>query len=137
MKRTTYIFHEAVLAAGFMASGAIAAETMDTEQLSAIIAGNTLYVDIPAGAPGAPDGGTAPIYYSMDGSTTAQLPAGLTLIGTWRLEDGAYCIDWDNGPQNSCTQLIRGADGFIVMDPTLGEPRGMVTRIVTGNAEDL
>lgn len=115
----------------------MANEVMDNAQLSALITGNTLYVDIPAGAPGAPDGGTAPIHYAKDGSAAALLPAGLKLVGTWALKDSQYCIDWDNGPKNSCTQLVRGADGFIVMDVSSGEPRGMVKRIATGNAEDL
>lgn len=126
-----------VLAAASLGSAAAADVTMDTSQLSALITGNTLYVDVPAGAPGAPDGGTAPIYYSKDGSAAAQLPAGLKLVGAWRLEEGRYCIDWDNGPKNSCTQLVRGSDGFVVMDAAKGEPRGMITRIATGNPENL
>ena len=122
---------------GLFGTAAIADETMNTSQLSALIAGNTLYVEVPAGTPGAPDGGTAPIYYSSDGSAASKLPAGLKLVGTWKLDDGSYCIDWENGPKNSCTQLVRGADGFIVMDSTLGEPRGIVKRISVGNAENL
>lgn len=118
-------------------TAAIANEPMNTAQLSALITGNTLYVEIPAGAPGAANGGTAPIYYATDGSAAAQLPDGLKLVGTWALEDGRYCIDWSNGPQNSCTQLLRGPDGFIVMDATLNEPRGMITLIATGNPENL
>lgn len=122
---------------GSFGTAAIAGETMNTSQISALITGNTLYVEIPAGAPGAPEGGTAPIYYSSDGSAAAKLPAGLKLVGTWKLDDGRYCIDWENGPKNSCTQLVRGADGFIVMDTALGEPRGLVKRISVGNAENL
>ncbi len=137
MKTRTCLFHTALLATALIGSTAAADETMDAAQLSALITGNTLYVDIPVGAPGAPEGGTAAIYYGEDSSAAAQLPAGLKLIGTWRLEEGHYCIDWDNGPKNSCSQLVRGADGFIVMDVALGEPRGIITRIATGNAEDM
>jgi hypothetical protein len=118
-------------------AAAVADEMMNTAQLGALITGNTLYVEIPAGAPGAPDGGTAPIFYATDGSAAAQLPGGPKLVGTWALEEGRYCIDWDNGPQNSCTQLLRGTDGFSVRDASLNEPRGMITRIATGNPEDL
>ncbi len=125
------------VATALLGGAAFAQETMDTAQLDALVTGNTLYVDIPAGAPGAPDGGTAPIYYGVDGSAAAQLPAGPKLVGTWALDGDRYCIDWDNGPQNSCTQLMRSADGFVVMDATLGEPRGLVTRIAVGNPEDL
>ncbi|WP_168201403.1 hypothetical protein [Qingshengfaniella alkalisoli] len=132
--RTLTLFCLVAFSAG---TTAMADKMMDTAQLSALITGNTLYVEIPAGAPGAPDGGTAPIYYATDGSAAAQLPGGPKLVGTWALEEGRYCIDWDNGPQNSCTQLLRGNDGFIVMDATLNKPRGIITRITTGNSEDL
>jgi hypothetical protein len=91
----------------------------------------------PQGAPDAPDGGTAPIYYAQDGSAAAQLPGGSRLVGTWALEDGRYCFDWDNGPKNSCTQLVRGTVGFIVMDANLNEPRWVITRLATGNPEQL
>ena len=137
MKTRASLFHTALLATALIGSTAVADETMDAAQLSALITGNTLYVDVPAGAPGAPDGGTAPIYYGEDGSAAAQLPAGLKLVGTWKFEEDSYCIDWDNGPKNSCSQLVRGSDGFIVMDAAQAAPRGMITRIATGNAEDL
>lgn len=137
MKQTTCIFHSVLVAAGLFGSAAIADEKMNTAQISALIAGNTLYVDMPAGAPGAPDGGTAPIFFESDGSASALLPAGRKLVGAWRLEDGSYCVDWDNGPKNSCTQIVRGAVGFIVTDASRDEPRGVITRIATGNAENL
>jgi hypothetical protein len=118
-------------------TGALAAAPLTTEQLSTLITGNTLYVEVPAGAPGAPDGGTAPIYYAKDGSAFALLPSGLKLVGRWTLEGNRYCIDWDNGPKNSCTQLIRTTEGFVVMDANLSEPRGVITRFATGNPENL
>lgn len=127
----------ATVALSTLATAALADTKMDAAQLSALVSGNTLYVDIPAGAPGAPDGGTAPIYYDTDGAATALLPAGLKLVGTWALDGDQYCIDWDNGPKNSCTQLIRSKAGFAVMDAATGDPRGVVTRIATGNPEGL
>lgn len=127
----------AALVAAVSASAALAETPLSGEQLNAIVTGNTLYVDVPAGAPGAPDGGTAPIYYAADGSVTAKLPAGLVLVGAWAIEGDSYCIDWDNGPQNSCTQLVRQGDQFVVMDIAKREPRGTVSRIQTGNAEGL
>ncbi len=134
--KLTYLAPIAVVTA-LLGSAAFAQETMNGVQLDALVTGNTLYVEIPAGAPGAPDGGTAPIYYGVDGAAAAQLPGGPKLTGTWALDGDRYCIDWDNGPQNSCTQLMRSADGFVVMDAALGEPRGVVTRITVGNPEDL
>lgn len=120
-----------------IASPALADTKMDQSQLRALIEGNTLYVEVPPGAPGAPEGGIAPIYYAADGATSAQLPAGPKLVGTWSLEGDRYCIDWQNGPQNSCTALVRKADSFLLLDAKLGEPRGRVTRIATGNPENL
>jgi hypothetical protein len=116
---------------------ALADDTMNDIQLDALITGNTLYVDIPKGAPGALDGGTAPIYYAADGIAKAQLPAGSLLVGTWSISGDQYCINWDNGPKNSCTKLVRGVDGFTVIDTALAKPRGIVKRIQNGNPEKL
>lgn len=126
-----------VFVAAMVSTSALADETMNSDQPSAPITGNTLYVDIPVGAPIAQDGGIAPIYFSEDGSAVAQLPAGLKLVGTWALEADQYCIDWDNGPKNSCSQLLHGPNGFVLKDAKLGEPRGLATRIAAANAEDL
>ncbi|MEP5730151.1 MAG: hypothetical protein ABJL67_12365 [Sulfitobacter sp.] len=125
------------LATAVSTSAALADAQLSGEQLDTIVKGNTLYVEIPAGAPGAPDGGIAPIYYAADGGATVKLPAGRVLVGTWAIEGDSYCIDWDNGPQNSCTQLVRQSDMFVVMDAAKGEPRGTVSRIQTGNPEGL
>ncbi|MEM9873237.1 MAG: hypothetical protein AAF822_18540 [Pseudomonadota bacterium] len=137
MRRLPNIRFVLTFAAGLAGSAAHAEAPVTAEQLRTLVTGYTLYVDIPAGAPGAPDGGTAPIYYSDDGHAAALLPSGLKLEGSWALEGDQYCIDWDNGPTNSCTQLIRAEQGFVVMDADLGEPRGVVTRLSTGNPENL
>ncbi|MGR3503276.1 hypothetical protein [Pseudaestuariivita sp.] len=137
MTRKNRIQIGVLFAAATISSPARADTVMDAAQLDALVTGNTLYVEIPAGAPGAPEGGTAPIYYGENGSAAAQLPAGLKLVGTWRLDGDQYCIDWENGPRNSCTQLLRSPDGFVVLDAAKGEPRGIVTRIATGNVESL
>ena len=61
------------------------------------------------------------IYYGSDGVAAALLPAGLKLTGTWVLEDDHYCIDWESRPKNSCSQQLRSADGFLIMDVERGE----------------
>lgn len=120
-----------------LAPPALANEPLNSAQLEPLILGNTLYVTIPAGAPGAPEGGIAPIHYGRDGSAAAQLPAGLKLVGTWELSDEGYCVNWDNGPKNSCSTLVRAEESFLVVDQESGDPRGRVFNIATGNPENL
>ncbi|MGR3468108.1 MAG: hypothetical protein ACU0CI_09520 [Shimia sp.] len=115
-----------------------AAETqMDRAQLDALLTGNTVYIAIPPGGPGGPDGGMAPFKYGADGSAVAVLPAGLTLVGKWSLSDDHYCVDWENGPKNSCTRLLKDADGLQMIDHATGAPRGMIESIRPGNPEGL
>ncbi len=120
-----------------MVTPALADGPLDEGQLGTLITGNTLYVEVPPGAPGAPDGGTAPIHYGMDGSAKVKLPAGLELVGTWSLDGDQYCIDWENGPKNSCSRLTRVDDGFLILDVASQAPRGVVRKIAVGNAEGL
>lgn len=109
-----------------------------TEQHEALLSGNTVYLAVPPGGPGGPDGGIAPVKYGADGSAAAVLPAGMTLVGTWRLEDSHYCVDWDNGPKNSCTEIRRTEDGGLALfEIEEGQPRGSIERIVPGNPEGL
>lgn len=119
------------------ATPAMSEQALDQNQLSVLVTGNTLYVTMPAGAPGAPEGGVAPIYYSDDGSAAALLPAGLKLVGTWKMADTGYCIDWENGPKNSCSTIGRSDESFVIMDAASGDPRGQVFTIATGNPENL
>ena len=67
--KTAYYFIAAVAIA---AAPALAANPISQDQLETLITGNTLYVTVPAGAPGAPDGGVAPIYFGADGSAVGQ-----------------------------------------------------------------
>lgn len=121
-----------------VAGGAASAETpMDRAQLDALLTGNTLYIAVPPGGPGGPDGGMAPFKYGADGSAVAVLPAGMTLIGTWSLAEDHYCVDWDNGPKNSCTRLLKTVDGVQMIDHATGDARGMIDSIRPGNPEGL
>ena len=137
MIRTTLL--AATLAAApfaTMADGHTAA--FSTAQLDALLTGNTVYLAIPPGGPGGPDGGIAPVKYGADGSAAAVLPVGTTLVGTWRLEEGHYCVDWENGPKNSCTEMRRTEDGGLMLfEIAEGQPRGRVDRIVPGNPEGI
>ncbi len=122
-----------------LGANAKAAETtMNGLQLDALLTGNTVYIDIPAGTPaGGPDGGVAPVRYGEDGSVSAALPNGVTLVGRYAIDGEKYCVDWDNGPQNSCTTIVKTPVGMMMLDAGKKEPRGQVNRIVPGNPENL
>lgn len=111
--------------------------TLTDAQLDALLTGQTLYIAVPPGPAGGPEGGVAPFHYGADGSASAKLPAGMTLVGTWSIKDGQYCVDWDNGPKNSCTALRKTADAIELVDRAKNEVRGTVERIVPGNPENL
>ncbi len=111
-----------------VAATAAHAETqMSDAQLDALLTGNTVYIATP--------GGEAYVYYGSDTSARAALPNGTNLVGTWAIRDGIYCIDWDNGPKNSCTRIVKSATGLAMFDEASGDPRGTVARIVPGDAE--
>ncbi len=113
-----------------LAATAAHAETeMSEGQLDALLTGNTVYLATP--------GGTAPVYYGADGRAAANLPNGVELRGTWALNGAAYCIDWENGPKNSCTRVVKTEAGISMFDLANGDPRGGIERIVPGNAENL
>lgn len=61
----------------------------------------------------------------------------MTLVGKWKLEDGHYCVDWDNGPKNSCTKIVKTETGIELIDVESGNIRGTVDRVVPGNPEQL
>jgi hypothetical protein len=114
-----------------------AAETaLDDAQIDGLLTGNTVYLDLPPGGPGGP-GGIAPFLYGADGRAVAKLPSGTMLRGTWTIQDGRYCVDWDNGPKNSCTRLIKADAAIRFVDAAAGETRGRVEKIVPGNPENL
>ncbi|UWR22806.1 hypothetical protein [Sulfitobacter sp. S190] len=113
-----------------LAAGSACAETtLDSRQIDALLTGHTVYIQTPAGE--------APVYYGADGSTGANLPNGPALRGTWSINGDGYCVDWTNGPQNSCTKISKTAQGITLTDAKTGEARGTILRIVPGNTEDI
>ena len=72
-------------AAALLATGAAAFAddtTMDGEQLDALLTGNTVYIDVPAGGPMG-DGGEMPLYHGTDGAVHARLPTGNPMVGVY------------------------------------------------------
>ena len=110
---------------------------LNDHQLDGLLTGNTIYIGLPPGGPGGPNGGEAAFHYGEDGRASAQVPAGTKMVGQWTINGDKYCVSWDGGPQNSCTQIVK-VDGTIELrDAESGDPRGKVSRISPGNSEAL
>ncbi|MEM7709918.1 MAG: hypothetical protein AAF264_04055 [Pseudomonadota bacterium] len=123
---------------GALAAGTAHSETvMDEARLDGLLTGNTVYIAVPPGGPGGDEGGLAPFWYGPDGRASVSLPAGQTLVGSWRIEGDHYCADWENGPKESCSRMVKDGDAIRFVDLTSGEPRGTVDHIRPGNSEDL
>ncbi len=106
-------------------SDGTAVETpMDDAQIDALLTGNTVYLIVPSGE--------ASVLFSADGRAAAEMPNGTKMAGAWRIAQGAYCIDWDGGLQNSCTQVVKVVGAVVLRDAATGEPRGTIARIVPG-----
>ena len=104
------------------------------EQLDALLTGNTVYLDVPAGGPMG-DGGEAPVRFGTDGAMYARLPTGVLMVGEWRLDDARYCVDWDPAPKGSCTSVAREDGTLLFVDANTGANRGTVMRIEPGDPE--
>lgn len=113
---------------------AIQPSAMSADALGDLLPGNTLYTEVP---PGGPDGGIAPFYFGKNGAAAAKLSASMTLVGNWRLGSGQCCVDWDNGPKNSCSGISGTPSNYAIIDTSTGESRGAVTDTKRGNPEDL
>lgn len=123
---------------GAGAAGAALAETaMDATRLDGLLTGNTVYITVPPGGPGGENGGLAPFWYGGDGRASVKLPAGMTLVGTWRIDGDHYCADWENGPKNSCSRIVKDGETIRFFDVATGEPRGTIDHIRPGNPEGL
>ena len=127
--------------AALLLAGCATTQARDTvlgsDALDALLTGNTIYIDVPAGGPMG-DGGEMPLYYGADGSVKARLPTGATMVGAYTIAGDRYCVDWDPAPTNSCTSIVRGEGGGLAfVDPDEGDERGTVTRIVPGDVESL
>lgn len=120
-----------------LAAGTEKASTLNEMPLDGLLTGNTLYLSIPPGGPALPEGGIVPFKYGADSSAAARLSTQMTLVGKWVLKDDHYCVNWDNGPKNSCTKLVKTSKGIDLIDIYSGDSRGTVVRIVPGNPEGI
>jgi len=120
-----------------LATGVAYAASLNEMQLDGLLTGNTVFLSIPPGGPALPEGGIVPFKYGADGTSAVRLSSKMTLVGTWILKDDQYCVDWENGPKNSCTRIVKTETGIELIDVDSGDTRGTVDRIVPGNPEGL
>lgn len=127
-----------LVAAAVAASFAVPAQAQEIggAEIDRLVRGNTAIFDVydnPATGAGA-----TPYYFGADGRAVIRLPNGRVMTGPWRIEGNAYCTDWDVGPRNSCSKLVRSADGKIeAVNPADGKPRSRLREIKPGNSERL
>jgi len=120
-----------------LTTGVVNAATLNEMQLDGLLTGNTVYLSVPPGGPPLPEGVIVPVKYGADGVSAARLSSKITLVGKWILKGDHYCVDWENGPKNSGTKIVKTETGIELIDLASGETRGTVERIVPGNPEEL
>ena len=106
-------------------------------QLDGLLTGNTAYIDLPPGGSGGANGGVAVCFFGGDGHAAFKLPTGTTLKGPWSLKDDHYCVDWEKGPKNSCSKLVKTLGSILILDAATGQKRATVTKIVPGNPDNV
>ena len=127
----------AVLALGGLLAMASPARAQDMtgQEIDALVRGKTVYFDLMPGPAGT---GVAPYFFGADGQAAIRLPNGTLMRGPWRIDGNAYFTDWDKGPKNSCSRLVKGADGRILSINTAdGKPRSTLVRVEPGNPDKL
>ena len=94
-------------------------------KIETLLSGNSLHLAVePAGS--------ATLHFAADGTLSALLPSGVNDTGRWTLRSpDSYCIDWANGPKESCTR-IEWREGVAWLYDVSGKLRGRVTRVVPG-----
>ncbi|MEH3046610.1 hypothetical protein [Sphingomonas adhaesiva] len=108
---------------------------MTKEQIGALVRGATLYHTLAEGA--SHGAGVAIFYFDPNGRAAARLPSGKLMAGVYRVEDGGYVVDWDNGLQNSRSILAKEGGLLVCRNAVDGQLRSTVERIMFGDPEDL
>ena len=108
---------------------------MNADQLDSLIRGCTLYHEL---AEGSPQGqGEVAFFFGDGGGAAARLPSGKVMRGSWRIDGGAYRLDWDGGLQGSRSFLTKEGGSITVRNAADGVVRSKVVKIVPGNPEGL
>jgi hypothetical protein len=102
---------------------------LNSAQIDGLLTGNTAYLEGP--------GGIASLFYGADGIAVVKFASGATKKGPWNILDDHYCIDWETGPANNCSAVVKTAGFIDMVHPQTGERRGRVRNIAPGNPENL
>ncbi|MEL7297305.1 MAG: hypothetical protein AAGJ86_06560 [Pseudomonadota bacterium] len=122
-----------------LSTAALAGETppMAGAELAGLLTGNTVYILVPPKTNDESTESLVPFKFGADRSAVARLSNDTTLVGTWTIDGDQYCVDWNNGPKNSCSRLLRSSTMIRIVDAATGDPRGRIAKIVPGNPERL
>jgi hypothetical protein len=108
---------------------------MTGDEVKALIAGKTVYLELAATSTGG--AGQGVIFYSLDGSALYRTASGAIWHGTWTIRGNNVCIDWKEAPNNPCTKYDKTGNTIAIINLATGQTRGKVTNAVDGNAEKL
>ena len=102
---------------------------LQNDQLALLMTGNTLYLDIGQET-------DAVIYYGVANDAYMRMPGKDALMsGSWRLGTAGYSVEWRDGPKAEwAVEHEAGRFTYLDIERT---PRGTVSKIVPGDAENL
>jgi hypothetical protein len=101
---------------------------LDQSILSVMMIGSTHYIDLNRGA-------DAVIYYESDRIAHMRLPGSENVLhGEWSARPDGWFVKWHGGPEGNWHIRHSTPARFEYLDGNK-EPRGVVTRIVPGDAE--
>ena len=123
----------AVVATAICASSA-AAQDLSAAELTALLKGNTAYLDLPDGPHGK---GPAVIFYGADDKVAGKFPNG-TAKGTWSVKGNTACLVWDGpAPNNPCAGYRKEGNKHVIFSLETKQPRAVITKLAPGNPEKL
>src|SRR5258708_19707885 len=76
-------------------------------QIDGLLTGNTAYLELPSGI--------ASLLYGADGVAVVKFPSGATKKGPWTILADHYCVDWETGPANSCSRVVKTAGAITIV----------------------
>ncbi|MEE1656942.1 hypothetical protein VB618_12100 [Microvirga sp. CF3062] len=108
---------------------------MNADQIDGLLRGATAYHKLVDNSPLGQ--GEVPFFFGEDGQAAARMPDARVRTGTWHLEEKAYCLNWDDGLQNSRTVLTKVDGTIVASNADTGVARSTIVRVVPGDAEGL